>query len=103
MTTVVNIRTSRYDVYIGRGGQGKDGYFGNPFRVGELCSRCFNRHETRESTLDCYRAYLLKRVKNDPVFKERLEGLRGKVLGCFCRPFACHGDVIVDYLEGRLR
>ena len=29
-----------------------------------------------------------------------LEPLRGKVLGCYCKPLACHGDVIVELLEG---
>lgn len=25
--------------------------------------------------------------------------LRGKVLGCHCKPLACHGDVLADYLN----
>ena len=28
-----------------------------------------------------------------------LEQLRGKVLGCWCKPNACHGDVLVRLLE----
>lgn len=32
-TRVVNIRKETCDVYIGRAGYGKDGYFGNPFRL----------------------------------------------------------------------
>lgn len=33
-TTVVNIKTDSYDVYIGRAGHGHSGYFGNPFNIG---------------------------------------------------------------------
>ncbi|GHV10010.1 hypothetical protein FACS1894162_2160 [Bacteroidia bacterium] len=36
MTKVVNIKNSRCDVYIGRAGRGQDGYFGNPFRLGDI-------------------------------------------------------------------
>ncbi|MFC1766370.1 DUF4326 domain-containing protein, partial [Planctomycetota bacterium] len=25
--------------------------------------------------------------------------LKGKVLGCFCKPLACHGDVLVELVE----
>ena len=27
-------------------------------------------------------------------------GLRGKRLGCVCKPKACHGDVLVELIEG---
>jgi hypothetical protein len=27
--------------------------------------------------------------------------LKGKRLGCFCKPLACHGDVIKEYIEGQ--
>jgi hypothetical protein len=29
----------------------------------------------------------------------RLEFLRGKVLGCWCKPENCHGDVILKLLK----
>lgn len=38
-TRVVNIRKESCDVYIGRAGQGKDGYFGNPFRLEATMTR----------------------------------------------------------------
>ncbi len=91
VTRVVNLYKERYDVYIGRGGQGKDGYFGNPFPLGG---------STREEVLEKYRAYFNKRVLEDAEFKQRVLELKGKVLGCFCKPKACHGDVIVEFVEG---
>lgn len=91
MTNVVNIRTSGYDVYIGRAGKGQDGYFGNPFRL--------RTSESRGATIERYREYFYKRLEKDPEFKDRIHELKGKTLGCFCKPYACHGDVIAEYLN----
>lgn len=91
MTTVVNIRQASYEVYIGRAGRGKDGYFGNPFKLKE--------GENRGVTLEKYREYFYDRLKKDPVFKKRIHALKGKLLGCFCKPSPCHGDIIKEYLD----
>jgi hypothetical protein len=90
-TIVVNIRFSGYDEYIGRAGKGKDGYFGNPFPL--------IQGQPRGSTLVAYKAYFDERINSDPEFKRRVLELKGKRLGCFCKPAACHGDVIADYLN----
>jgi Domain of unknown function (DUF4326) len=89
-TQVVNIRREAFDVYIGRRGHGHDGYFGNPFRTPPLA---------REEALARYRASFHERLKNDPQFRRRVLALKGKRLGCFCAPLACHGDVIAQWLE----
>lgn len=78
----------RNTVYIGRPTQ-----FGNPFHIGP--------DGTREEVVDKYRTYFEERLK-EPVFRATLEGLRGKNLACWCAPAACHGDVILDYLEKTL-
>lgn len=91
-TTVVNIRTGTpCDVYIGRGGYGHKGYFGNPFRLPAGLPP--------GSTLDRYREYFYDKLSSDPEFKRRVLELKGKVLGCFCKPHPCHGDIIADYLN----
>lgn len=87
-TSVVNIRSEKYDVYIGRAGRGKNGYFGNPFTNG-----------SRQDVIDAYRTYFYERLKNDEAFLKDVISLRGKRLGCFCKPLACHGDVIVEFLQ----
>lgn len=97
-TSVVNLKYSKYDVYIGRKGHGKDGYFGNPIIIGRRCI-CGMFHCHPGGTIDCFTEYFYKRLAHDPLFKERVEQLRGKRLGCFCKPDPCHGDVIVEYLE----
>ena len=81
-TTVVNLKRERFDVYIGRGSK-----WGNPFRIGV--------HGSREEVIKKYRDYLLGK----PELLRSLEELRGKVLGCYCRPMPCHGDVLVELLE----
>ena len=90
-TQVVNIKTHKYDIYIGRAGHGHDGYFGNPFSVA--------RDGGRENAIRLYKEYFLNRIKIDPEFAIKVQELRGKRLGCFCKPESCHGDVIVEYLE----
>ena len=90
-TRVVNIRRHRFDVYIGRAGNGQDGYFGNPFVL--------MPGEARGSTLAEYRAYFYRRLEEDPEFKRRIYELKGRTLGCFCKPNPCHGDIITEYLD----
>jgi len=89
-TTVVNIRYDDYDVYIGRAGKGQSGYFGNPFPL---------MGASRGATIEKYKEYFYKRINTDPEFKERVLSLKGKRLGCFCKPYQCHGDIIAEYLE----
>jgi hypothetical protein len=38
-------------------------------------------------------------LASDAEFKRRIHELKGKTLGCFCKPEACHGDVIAEYLN----
>jgi hypothetical protein len=91
MTKVVNIRNAKYDVYIGRAGRGQDGYFGNPFVL--------KTGETRGTSLEKYKVYFHERMKSDAEFRNRIHGLKGKTLGCFCKPYPCHGDIIAEYLN----
>lgn len=93
MTVVVNLYKSAYDVYIGRAGKGQSGYFGNPFRL--------QAGESRGSTIEKYKKYFLNRIETDPEFKRRILALKGKKLGCFCKPSACHGDVITEWLDSQ--
>ena len=90
-TRVVNLRSEPYDVYIGRAGKGKDGYFGNPLLIGA---------KTRDQVIKEFDTYMRGRFAKDPEYRKRIMELKGKTLGCFCKPLACHGDVIVALLEG---
>ncbi|MBA7573145.1 hypothetical protein ES708_14940 [subsurface metagenome] len=85
-TGVVNIRSSCYDVRIDR-----CSIFGNPFVVGRDGDRC--------EVIAKYKDYFYKRLAEDPEFRSKVQELKGKVLGCWCKPFQCHGDVIAEYLN----
>lgn len=79
---VVNKRREPFDVYIGRGS-----IWGNPFVIG--------RHGTREDVVRAYEQLLA----SSPDLIAQLPTLRGKRLGCFCAPLACHGDVLKKWAE----
>ena len=46
-----------------------------------------------------FQKYFTERIEKDSEFKRRVLALKGKRLGCFCKPKACHGDVIADWLN----
>ena len=86
MCTVVNKYKEDYDVYIGRGSK-----WGNPFVIG--------KDGTREEVIEKYRLWLWQQIKDRYILKEDLLKLDNQRLGCFCKPQACHGDVIVRAVE----
>jgi hypothetical protein len=81
---VVHCRQEPYDVYIGRPSK-----WGNPFRIGP--------DGNRSEVLHKYALYLLQQ----PDLLAALPELRGKVLGCWCAPLPCHGDILVDFAHRR--
>lgn len=83
-TKVVNVNRDQYDVYIGRGS-----IWGNPFRIGVDGSR--------KEVIEKYRDYLY----NNDYLISRLNEIKGKRLGCYCKPKPCHGDVLIDLVEKR--
>lgn len=78
-TTVVNCRTDDYDVYIGRGSK-----WGNPFVMRGKSEAERNR------VCDAYEVWFM----NQPSLVNDLHELRGKILGCYCKPKRCHGDFL---------
>lgn len=86
MTTVHNKYKEKYDVYIGR-----PTIFGNPYEIG--------KDGNREDVVNKYRKYFTERIQTDMSFRRQVLTLRGKRLGCFCKPKECHGDVICEYLN----
>lgn len=79
LTTVVNSRIDFYEVYIGRGSK-----WGNPFEMR-------NKSDAeRDRVCDAYEAWF----KAQPELVNDLHELKGKILGCFCKPKRCHGDFL---------
>ncbi len=99
MCEVIHIRDRRPgDVYIGRAGHGEDGYFGNPHPVGRMCPICRVVHERGEAVVAFKRTFW-KRIHEDREYLRRVMALKEKRLVCFCKPNACHGDVIKAWID----
>lgn len=79
---VVHSNKELYDVYIGRPSK-----WGNPFKIGV--------DGTRREVIEKYEQYIL----NSPHLLNSLHELEGKVLGCWCKPNPCHGDVLVKLVN----
>lgn len=87
MTTVVHCKKEPYDVLIDR-----TTIFGNPYPITDECNR--------EQSIAKYTLYFYMRIETDKKFFQKVIKLKDKVLGCWCKPLACHGDVIAKYLDG---
>ncbi len=78
------------DIYIGRFhaspkyGLLQKSQWHNPFKDG-----------SREKPINDYRKYILSR----PDLLDSLPELKGKRLGCWCKPKVCHGDVLVELIR----
>jgi len=81
-TRVVHCKKHLYDVYIGRPSK-----WGNPFVIG--------RDGNRDEVIEKYRSW----VKANPGLMAEVKSLKGKVLGCWCAPEPCHGDVLKELAD----
>lgn len=79
----VNLKREGYDVYIGRGSK-----WGNPFAMKNYSDaervRVCEEYETYFWTTD---------------LPNQLHELKGKRLGCYCKPKQCHGDFLAKLVN----
>ena len=103
-TKVINVNREHfyvYDnnyIYIGR-----PSIFGNPY---ELNMGKIIKDGSQEEVISKFRDYFYLRMSNDTKFRDAVMQLKGKILGCFCRPkkgfqgqLLCHGQIIAGYLD----
>lgn len=83
-TRVVHCKKHPYEVYIGRPSK-----WGNPFVVG--------KHGKRGECITLYREWLFK-PEQEKLRKDVVK-LKGKVLGCWCYPNPCHGDILKELAD----
>jgi ribosomal protein S27AE len=76
---VVHLKRDPFDVRIDRASK-----WGNPFRIGP--------DGDRAEVIRKYRAWVVEQAD----LMAALPELRGKVLGCWCHPSSCHGDVLAE-------
>jgi hypothetical protein len=101
-TRVVNIRRDAAAVakataageyvYIGRPSK-----WGNPFT--HLARSLADHVVPKDQVLPRYEAWL----RQQPELMASLHELRGQVLGCWCKPAACHGDILARLADGAVR
>ena len=82
-TRVVHCKKEPFDIYIGRPSK-----WGNPFRIG--------KDGSREDVILKYRNWILA---NSNLMAQLPLELKGKTLGCWCKPNACHGDVLAELAD----
>ena len=87
------------NVYIGRKGivfidgkrfPPKDSIWHNPYKINDKIDRT--------STIDRYRKFIINKIRCEELTDQLLE-LKGKNLGCWCKPNECHGDVLVELIN----
>jgi hypothetical protein len=83
---VVHCKRDPYDIYIGRPSK-----WGNPFSHSDGTLAKF-KVSTRAEAIAAYREWVLQQ----PALIAALPELRNKILGCWCKPAACHGDVLEE-------
>lgn len=88
---VVHSKKEGYDIYIGRPSK-----WGNPFthKSGTNAEYVL---PTRDEAVQAYREWITegggKHLLND------LHELKGKTLGCWCKPQSCHGDILAELVN----
>ena len=112
MTTVVNVKVKHIrpeynnlkewmenpnHEYIGRRGvvfidkerfPKKASQWANPFTV---------KKEGRDKCLEMYEYWVREKIEREG--KDEIKKLKNKVLGCWCCPEKCHGDILVKIIN----
>jgi hypothetical protein len=81
-TRVVHMRHELHEICIDR-----RTIWGNPFIIGQDGSR--------EEVIMKYKEFYF----SNPILQSKIHELKGKVLGCWCKPKACHGDFLCEQAE----
>lgn len=83
---VVHCKRDEFDVLITRPSK-----WGNPFVIGI--------HGNRQEVINKFKEYLLN---NKELLEACKKELKGKVLGCWCSPQACHGDILAEIANNEI-
>ena len=96
-TNVVHHKKKPYDVYIGRDHNNPDQHWGNPFVI--------PIHGDRDVVISQFEKWIKGELCEDLEPKRRewildnIHNLKGKILGCWCAPKACHGDILAKMAD----
>ncbi len=82
---VGHIKLNKCTVYIGR-----PSIWGNPFSHMEGTLAKY-KVSSREEAIKKYEEW----IRTQPDLLRQIPDLKGQILGCWCHPLPCHGDVLV--------
>lgn len=83
---------------------------GNPYRIGDY-STFLKKTVTREDAIEAYKIWFDYQVQLgnisvqaalDEIAHKHLDGHEVKLI-CYCKPKHCHGDIIKQFIEDRLK
>lgn len=86
---VANLRCDPYEIRIDRKTR-----WGNPFSHLKGTKAQFEV-ATREEAIESYKHWLWTELVDGRVTVAELAALDGKILGCWCAPLPCHGEVLL--------
>lgn len=92
MCNVVHHNKQPYDIYIGRPSK-----WGNPYTHKSDSTRAEYQVPTRKEAIEKYREYIL--FGEGQFLLKDLHELQDKVLGCWCKPKSCHGDILIELVK----
>ena len=110
MIKVYNCHTEDHTSHPNNYYIGRPSILSNPFtHDGKKSSLARLSFKTREEAIEAYKVYFKQMYENDTAFKTAFDEIYEKYkngediyLQCFCKPLACHGDVIANELQKKL-
>jgi len=79
---VVHCKKESYDVYIGRPSK-----WGNPIVLYD--------ERDRQTVYDLYKEWI-NMPEQEQLRQDAKTELKGKILGCYCSPKLCHGNILAE-------
>ena len=92
---MVNRTRPHFDIYIGR----ELHYAKANFSQSKWANLPNVKKVGIKKSLELYE----KHIRNTPELWDALDELEGKVLGCWCKPKPCHGDVLIKLMNEKLK
>ncbi len=88
---VVHCKKEKYDILISRSSK-----WGNPFSHKENTKALFIV-KTRKEAIQNYKEWIIN--GEGKYLLSDLHELKDKILGCFCKPKSCHGDILKELVD----
>lgn len=100
ISRVVHCKKEKYDIYCGR-----PSIYGNIFSHKDVKDTI--KCKTRIEAISNFRKWLLgldfldlEQERRKKIL-DNLSSLKNKILGCWCKPMACHCDVLIELLNNK--